>query len=299
VSPSSSTSRFGWFVLAASGLVASACLASTSAKTASVDAGADATPDSGGQACTALVCDDFESYAAGGPPGGVWSTTQNGGSVTIDTTRARSGKQSVKITAAASTGFRSVMIALQGQSLLPVAGNVVYGRMMFWLDSAPQTSVHWTFIDGQGLVPGQTYHAVYRYGGQLPIDSDVTFVGSELLANYDTPDSYDTPAIGPSSDCWLHSNARVVPVGAWTCAEWSFDGPNNTMHFWMNGVADTDLTMDGTGQGCVNQPSTYAWLAPSFARIDLGWESYQADDARDFWIDDVAIGTRRIGCPSQ
>jgi hypothetical protein len=295
--------------LAATGLACSACLASNSAKspgsdagsdaaTATSDAGTDATTEAGSTACSALLCDDFESYAAGGPPGGAWTTTQNGGTVAIDTTRARSGKQSVKITAAASTGFRSVMIALQEQNLLPVAGNVIYGRMMFWLDSAPTESVHWTFIDGQGLVPGQTYHAVYRYGGQLPVDTDATFVGSELLANYDTPDSYSTPAVGPSTDCWLHSNSRVVPVGAWTCAEWGFDGPNNTMHFWMNGTADTDLTMDGTGQGCVNQPTTYTWLAPSFSRVDLGWESYQADDARDFWIDDVAIGTQRIGCPT-
>ncbi len=270
-----------------------------SSKSLPSDSGTGAGADAGTSACApALFCDDFESYAPGGPPGGEWSTTQNGGTLAIDTTRAHSGTRSVKIAAAASTGFRSVMIALAGQGLLPVAGNAIYGRMMFWLDSAPETSVHWTFIDGQGLVPGTTYHAVYRYGGQLPITSDASFVGSQLMANYDTPDSYSTPPVGPSSDCYVQSSARVVPVAAWTCVEWSFDGSMNAMRFWMNGVADTDLTMTGTGQGCVNQPSTYEWLAPSFQRVDLGWESYQPDAARDFWIDDVALGTQRIGCPS-
>jgi hypothetical protein len=288
------TLRWVWIGIAAAGFAGSACLTSSSGSHAGSDSG-----DTGGQACgNALLCDDFESYATGGPPGGKWSTTQNGGTVTIDTTRAYNGKRSVKIAAAASTGSRSVMIALNGAGLLPVTGNVIYGRMMFWLASAPQTSVHWTFIDGQGLVPGQTYHSVYRYGGQLPVDNGSMFVGSELMASYDTPDSYSTPPVGPATDCYLQSNARVVPVGVWTCAEWSFDGPNDTMHFWMNGTADADLTMNGTGQGCTSQPSTYKWLAPSFQRVDLGWESYQADDARDFWIDDVAIGTQRIGCPA-
>ena len=36
--------------------------------------------------------------------------------------------------------------------------------------------------------------------------SGTTFVGSQLMANYDTPDSYQTPSVGPKSDCWLHAN---------------------------------------------------------------------------------------------
>ncbi len=55
--------------------------------------------------------------------------------------------------------------------------------------------------------------------------------------------------------------------------------------------------MTGTGQGCVNQTGPFLWSAPSFDRIDLGWESCQTDDARNLWIDDVAISTTKIGCP--
>ena len=240
----------------------------------------------------ALFCDDFESYAVGAPPGARWTANQNGGAVAVDTTHVHSGAKAVKLSANAATGYRSVMLTLADKSLLPVAGNVVYGRMMFWLDSAPATSVHWTFIDGTGLVPGQSYHAVYRYGGQLPIAA-----GSQLMANYDTPDSYQTPPVGPSSDCWLHANQEVVPVATWTCAEWAFDTDHDTMHFWQNGAELTDLAMTGTGQGCVNQPATFPWLAPTVEQIDLGWESYQADSARTIWIDDVALGTKRLGCP--
>jgi hypothetical protein len=247
---------------------------------------------------TALLCDDFEAYNPGGAPGGPWAVNQNKGTVAVDTGKAHSGKRAVKVSADASGGYRSAMLVLKNAPFLPTKDGVVYGRMMFFLESAPTGTVHWTFIDGEGPVPGQGYHALYRYGGQHPITQNNMFVGSQLMANYDTPDSYQNPPVGPSSDCWLHSDKKVVPVGAWTCAEWRFDTAANKMQFWLNGTELTDLAMNGTGQGCVHQDASFPWSAPSFERIDLGWESYQADDARVIWIDDVAIDTQRIGCPS-
>jgi hypothetical protein len=246
---------------------------------------------------TALICDDFEAYAPGGAPGGAWSVSAYKGSVAVDTGRAFSGKRAVKVSADSADGYRSAMLVLKGSGL-PVAGNVVFGRMMFWLESAPEATVHWTFIDGQGVVPGQNYRSLYRYGGQHPITENGTFIGSQLMANYDTPDSYQNPPKGPGSDCWLHSDKKPVPVGAWTCAEWRFDGPANQMQFWLNGAELTDLAMNGKGQGCVNQAASFEWTAPTFEQFDLGWESYQPDGARVIWIDDVALGTERLGCPA-
>lgn len=269
--------------------------ASTSSSTSS---GAGGAGTGGADPCAnAIFCDDFEGHPTGGPPGGMWDSNAYLGTITVDAGRARSGQNAVKISADAAQGYRSVMISLADPSLLPVAGNVVYGRMMFYLESAPDTTVHWTFIDGAGPIPGQGYSAVYRYGGQHPITQNGTFAGSQLMANYETPDFYQSPPVGPGSDCWLHSDQKAVPTGAWTCAEWMFDGPNTTMRFWLNGAELTDLTMTGTGQGCVNQAADYPWSAPSFERIDLGWESYQDDGARVIWIDDVALGTQRLGCP--
>ncbi|MGA7124221.1 MAG: hypothetical protein WBY94_29235 [Polyangiaceae bacterium] len=263
----------------------------------SVDAGGDsqtATKASDGGGCTsAIVCDDFEKDTVGAAPGAPWQVATTAGTVTVDSTRAASGTKSIKVVAPIATGYRSAMLRLAGAGL-PTPTNVVYGRMMFWLDSAPSASVHWTFIDGSGLVAGANYHSVYRYGGQLPIPSDGG-TGSQLMASYDTVDSYS--GVGPSSDCWRHSHARAVPVGEWTCAEWEFDGPNNTLRFWLNGDPAPDLTVAGMGDGCISQPATYIWTAPSFSQVDVGWESYQADAARTIWLDDVAIGSTRIGCP--
>lgn len=254
---------------------------------------ADAGPCPGGT----FVCDDFERYGLGAAPSAPWTAATNTGTVAVDATRAYSGAHSVKVTAPAATGYRSVMLRIAGGGLLPVAGNAVYGRMMFWLDSSPSMTVHWTFVDGSGIVPGATaYHAAYRYGGQLPLTgADGGFLGSQLMASYDTTDSYT--GVGPSTDCFQHSKGRPVPVGVWTCIEWQFDGPNDTTRFWLNGAAVPDLTVAHTGAGCVSQPAGYEWASPTISQLDVGWESYQADGARTMWIDDVAYGTTRIGCP--
>ena len=245
--------------------------------------------DAGDPCAGSFFCDDFEAYAAGAAPGKPWAVTESGGKVAVDGAHVHSGKNAVKLAANAAGGYRSVMLNLANASFLPPTPNHLFGRMRFWLDSSPTTDVHWTFIDALGKTPGG-YHALYRYGGQTPAAA-----GNTLMANYDTPDSYDSPPVGPGSDCWLHS-ATVVPVARWACAEWEFDGPNDTMRFWLDGQPIADLTMSGTGQGCVNQPDTFRWTAPTFERVDLGWESYQADDARTLWIDDVALGKARLGC---
>jgi len=249
---------------------------------------------------TALFCDDFESYTVGQAPTGNWTRSVSSGSTAaVDSAQFRSGSKSVKFVAASGSGSKNAYIRLgnaTGKTIFPVTPNGIYGRMMFRLESAPSASVHWTFLQGSGLISGQNYHALYRYGGQLPVMNGSTFVGNQFMANYETPDSYG--GTGPSSDCYKHANKIVVPTGAWSCAEWQFDGPTNTMRFWLDGAAVDSLTVMNTGSGCVNQPATYTWTAPTFDRLDLGWESYQQDSARTIWIDDVVVSKTRVGCPT-
>jgi len=243
--------------------------------------------------------EDFEGYQAGQVSGAVWAVeTSPGATVAVDTSQARSGGKSVRLHTPAGIGTKTAFIRLARAGGLPAAGNAFFGRMMVRLESAPDASdpaVHWTFIQAGGVVPGKTYRALYRYGGQHPVTDGSRFVGNQLMANYETPDWYD--GVGPGSDCWQHANRVVVPVRRWVCVEWQVDGPADSMRFWLDGAPVESLTVSGTGQGCVNQPSDYRWTAPAFEHVDLGWQSYQSDAARTVWLDDVAIARVRIGCP--
>lgn len=250
--------------------------------------------DAGSGCTSALFCDDFEAYGDTGEPGGAWSVRVNDAALTMDTERAFSGTKSVKVSAAGESG-RVAYLVLGGAPVFPVAGNHYFGRMRVWLDSAPTDSVNWNFIEGEGVIAGNPeYRAQLRYGGQHPITDGGTFLGSQLKANYETPDS--DGGTGPGSDCWKHADKVVMPVGAWACVEWEFDGPNDTMRLWLDGVAVESATVAGRGDGCMNASDDSPWTAPTFQELHLGWQAFQADAERTLWIDDVALNTTRVGC---
>lgn len=270
----------------------------TSGGVAGSGAGAGPGGNDSAVCATATFCDDFESVTVGQVPAAPWTVSQTNATVTVDSTRAFRGTQSVKAstvaTVAGAPTYKRGFLGLTAAPVIPLPEQRTYGRMMFYLESAPTTNVHWTFVDGTGLVAGQDYSATYRYGGQLPVAG-----GNQLMANYDTTDFYATPSRGPQTDCYRHANGVVVPVGKWSCAEWFFDGTNNQMRFWLDGMELTELQINQTGTGCVAPPNDRVWQAPVFSRIDVGWESYQADEARTIWIDDVVVSQQQVGCPAQ
>lgn len=243
-------------------------------------------------ACPAeAFCDSFEDDSPGALPGGGWTVEQWGEpSIRIDGEEAYLGRQSVKITA---KGRETAFISLKGAPLFPLGNNVMYGRAMMKLESTPEKRVHWTIIEGKGTAAEGGHVVEYRYGGAKPIDKDGVYTGSRLMANYETPK-------GPRTDCWhVARNRTVMPTGRWVCLAWAFDGPENSMKLWLDGKLQDDLSVNGTGQGCMGAAADYRWQAPIFDRINLGWETYKEDEPRTVWIDDVAIGNRPLSCPSQ
>ncbi len=253
-----------------------------STDSAALEAGpADAAADAAetGSCVGALVCDDFESYPVSGPPKGPWKVTANGGTVVVDSVHAHSGTHAVHVsTAGGATAYEQAFIYVTGSPIFPVAGNTIFGRMAMWLTAAPTQTTHWSNVWGSGQVTGMSFSAVSRYGGQ---DSPL------MMASYDTS--------GVASDCWQHSQT-AIPVQRWACFEWRFDGPTDEMDFWLDGAAVSDLTVMGQGQGCINNGTNGKWFLPAYDTMSMGWEHYQASDAIDMWIDDVALDVQRIGC---
>jgi hypothetical protein len=230
-----------------------------------------------GTCAGALFCDDFESYT--GTPGAPWAVTKNSqGNVVIDGAQHKSGTKAFKFTTSGAATYQQSFITLAKP--FPVANNAFYGRMMIYATKVANDGVHWTMIQGEGSVTTPAIErALVRYGGQHQ---------QAMMANYDS-----NPV---KSDCWKHS-ATKMPEGKWACMEWYFEGATNTQKFWLDGKAIDDLTVVEKGEGCVAHETEDKWLFPQFKKVSVGWESYQTDDAREVWIDDVALGTTQIGCP--
>ncbi len=245
---------------------------STAAGSAGTGSGGNASDACAG----ALFCDDFEGYTDA--PGTPWTIKKNAqGNVLIDGAQHRSGSKAVKFTTTGAMDYQQAYIMLD--KIFPVANNAFFGRMMIYTTKAANDGVHWTMIQGEGPAAMNIARADVRYGGQHQ---------QSFMANYDSS--------GPKSDCWRHSQTKM-PEGKWACVEWYFDGATNTQKFWLDNTAIDDLTVVGQGDGCISQETGGKWLFPSFQHLYLGWESYQKDDPREVWIDDVAIGTTQVGCP--
>lgn len=243
-----------------------------------------------------IFYDDFDNEQAGQPPASPWITDLSGSArIELDSSRAYGGKLAVKITA---QGHETAFIALQDAPVFPLPDNTLYGRAMFFLESAPETQTHWTMIEGSGPSADGSHQIEYRYGGQYPIEKGGVFAGSRLMANYETPPSANQTT-EVKSDCWHHAkDETTMPTGRWACLAWEFNGPKDRMKLSLDGRQLDDLTVDGHGQGCLYQDEKFRWQAPVFNRLNLGWEAYQDDGQRSLWIDNVAIADEPLLCPA-
>ncbi|HEY1536941.1 MAG TPA: hypothetical protein VGF76_23135, partial [Polyangiaceae bacterium] len=239
----------------------------------------------------AIYCDNFDAYTAPGNPGGKWVTSvayggNMNGKVSVDTTHAYSGANSVHFKVPGSATDEHAFISLEGAPYFPVQDNIFFGRMMIYVTQVPTNTVHWTMIQGLGtMIPGQPTlnEGVYRYGAQIN--------GNQLMANYDTKPT--------ESDCAQRSTTKV-PQAKWTCVEWRFDGKLKELDFWMDGVQNQALAVrqkaNNTGI-CQNASWSGIWEPPIFSSIGVGFQHYQTGPG-ELWIDDFAIDTKQIGCPA-
>jgi len=248
--------------------------------------GADAAAGASGGPCGAgtLLCEDFESYNAPADLSAAWTTTVTAATLAVDTTKAAHGTKALHIKAAAGTPV--AVIAKQGAPLFPIAGNMMYGRVMMWLTGTPGGDYHWNNIQAAGTMPGATTWGKYGWGGQF----------GKILAGY-TVRTAQT-ATTATMDC-SNPSMSAFPSGKWVCVEWQFDGPKNAMHLWFDGTLLSDVDVNGMGTRCVaNTDLGKPWNAPDFSFLSLGWQQYQGSNGPlELWMDDVAVGTQRIGCP--
>jgi hypothetical protein len=233
----------------------------------------------------ALLCEDFESYAPGSNLAPTWTTDLTGGTLAVDATKPFAGTKGLHIKADANASSL-LQIVKQGAPLFPVAKNAFYGRMMIWLTQMPTGAVHFNTVQANGLMPGTGQIAKYAYGAMY----------ARFMAGYTVRPS-ETAL--PTIDCGK-SGTTGYPEKSWACAEWQFDGPSNEMHYWIEGKAQTSVDVVKVGGGCTGtQPAGGVWQSPTFNKLMLGWYAQPFPTPIEVWIDDIVIGTERVGCPKR
>jgi hypothetical protein len=230
------------------------------------DASTDA--PSPGAACTPdlRLCDDFESYADGMVPGGKWQTLKppsNGASLVVDSTKAYSGTKAIHVKVA-FTGGGTVDIATKaGDPAFAAPTDTMFARFMMF--------------QGTFTVPGELHARILRLGNMnAPSGSNGTGY-SFALHSYPTPVALQVESMND-----LYVGTRVMPVlGQWVCWEMQF-GPG-VVGWWKDGTK-------------VNSPTPGGWPTVMQQMLEVGFDTF-TPVTTEFWIDDVAVDTKRIGCP--
>ncbi|KAK4195459.1 hypothetical protein QBC40DRAFT_185681 [Triangularia verruculosa] len=193
-----------------------------------------------------------------------------GGKVTLDTSTAHSGKNSMRVDGGG--GYCGHIFF--GTSKVP-SGDV-YVRT--WIKASKAlTAAHVTFITMPDSAQGNKKHL--RIGGQNSI----------LMFNRESDDA-TLPDLSPQGV----ATSAALPTGTWQCFEYHL-GPDGTIETWLNGNVVAGLT---SKPGVAN-PNAAQWqrssIKPKVTAINFGWESY-GGDTNTFWYDDIAISSTRVGC---
>jgi len=211
-------------------------------------------------AATLPLCESFEN----GIDGNLWKTTMVGdATVSVDSTHAARGTKALHVKTVAGGGSNFAYI--KETKTFPATNNVLYGRMFVWFEDALTTDGHFSLAEGAGTGTP----AVIRFGGQFKAFG----VGTD----------------GGDSGDWTDSDrTKLVPTQTWICAEFQFDGPNNTFHVWWD---DMERPMLTTG---VSEHAMFTM--PAFNSLWFGWWMYNLAEPQEIWIDEIAVDYKPIGC---
>jgi hypothetical protein len=161
-------------------------------------------------------------------------------------------------------------------------GPVVYGRFYVRLAQVLGDS-HVTFASLHDVVSSTGSSAQdLRMGGQ-----------SSILMWNRSQDDATLPTLSPTG---IAASVKL-PALTWTCIEFGLDSSQRTMQTWVNGNLVAGLAMDTVQTPDIDAnwlASSPAWV-PKVSDLKIGWESY-GGGSNTVWIDDVALGTSRVGC---
>jgi hypothetical protein len=216
----------------------------------------DGSPDAPTYVCTGSeVCEGFEGGL------GVWTADSM---VSIDTTRAHRGTQSVHVHSAAFGANTGSFQAIAESQTIAANINPFWVRSWLWLSALP------AFDNGLELISAQRPSS--SSGVYVFVHADSTKVYSQL-------------------DTKISSTPTLVPTGQWFCLVWKV-----TRNTATSGLLD----LSGDVTVTLNNTKTDSTTVPiQFVVIGLGYSSTNnpvPQPAQDLWIDDVIVSGNAVTC---
>jgi hypothetical protein len=221
------------------------------------------------------ICEDFESTEDGAVPTG-WTKS---GNVGTSTTAPHRGAKSLEI-GAATNGARRMR--LEGSRIAALGGSH-WGRIFYKVKiPAPEPAsgvIHSTIVAWEATSPVSGTNEV-----RVVDTVENTDGRHQYLYNVQTSDR---------GEFGKGSSYDFSYDGAWYCAEWFVDYATQAYRFFLDGE---ELESIGIMNGAGNFQNSE--LPSAFTALAIGWNNYQQAPSPGFvaWIDDVAIGSSRIGC---
>lgn len=234
------------------------------------------TTTGGGSSSSILVSENFETTAIGAIPEGFTKT----GNVGVAEGVAHSGKRALKVEPAVRGG-RYISLAPDKVAAL---GGDHWGRMYFKVKTpTPMPTgrlIHATFVDGKGI---------------SPLANDLIDVRLATLLFYPNGDYgwfYNVQPPNGRKEFGPKSAAMQKFNDEWTLLEWHADAATQTYQFFVNGKEVSDI---GQHKGAGNYEGIE--IPAAFQTLSIGFTNYQpaTDEGFTVWIDDIAVGKKRLG----
>ncbi|MET7696180.1 hypothetical protein [Streptomyces sp. NPDC005485] len=202
-----------------------------------------------------------------------WTTDASDGTLTVEPSTTGYGRE-LRIR---TEGNGRAFLVL---SDLAPHGNSLWARLRLRVAAFPTAPdwAHWTVAEASGA---DSPTLVRPLGGQYAPTENANFwgVGSDL---------------GPTGDWTAWKTSAPATASEWQCVEFHLDATDNQVTVYLDGVEQPDLTASTHHHGGTSDDFTF----PTFDKLKLGWQLYQADPAPssyDVRLDDIAVSTRRVG----
>ncbi|MGW4214441.1 hypothetical protein ACWEIJ_41090 [Lentzea sp. NPDC004789] len=217
-----------------------------------------------------LFCEDFQSVPLGGATSLNWGVDTKHGTLTVE-----KGARGQRVLHAHTERNGRAFLRVDDFS---APGNSFYGRIRLKVEAFPRRPdwAHYTLVEATGRGP----EIVRPLGGQyVPTTGHALWgVGADG---------------GPTGDWTNWRESAPSREDVWQCVEWRMDASDNRVELWFDGVPQPDLTVSTRSHG--GNPVDFVF--PAFDTVKIGWQLYQDnDDTHDLWIDDIALGSKRVGC---